>query len=322
MKTLPKLVWTPAWTSVLGCIHGALKFLKIAPDISWLFGGTGHAFIINMFQNGSCPSGPTAWKTSRFFDLGINLGYQIQGVWGDKRQPDFEIKQQAAWDLARTSLDNDLPVIGWEMAIPEFYLVSGYDDQGYYFSGPGEEGGPAPKAWQELGESEIGMLEVLSIKPAPPADAETILREGLKFSLAFNQGAQEWVLPGYVTGQAAYRIWIDALRSGRASLMGHAYNAAVWEECRRNGAAFLREAKIRLKGRMDKTFDGAILAYEETASQLKDVTELYPFFENNRPEPAGENPRSQKAADHLSQAMISEEEGQDLLKEILSDLNE
>lgn len=306
---------------MVGCIHGALNFLKIAPDISWLFGATGHAFIINMSRDGSCPSGPTAWNTSRLYDLGKNIGYQIDSIRGNKHQPDFQNKQKAAWDLARTSLDQKLPVIGWELAIPEFYLVNGYDEGGYYYSGPGEEREPSPKAWQELGESEIGILELFAIKPAQAKEMETQVRESLIFTLAFNQGSPEWVLPDYLAGQDAYRVWIDALISGRASLMGHAYNAAVWEECRRNGVAFLFEVKKRLNGRVDSTLDKAIQSYREVASQLKDVAELYPFFENNRPEPVGENSRSQKAAHLLQAAMVAEGEGQVYLEEILLNLS-
>jgi len=320
MKKLPNLAWTPVWTSVLGCIHGALDFLKIAPDISWLFGATGHAFIINMSQDGSCPSGPTAWKTNRFYDLGVNIGYQIDGVWGDKRQPDFQTKRESAWELAKASLDQGIPVVGWELAIPEFYVVNGYDETGYYFSGPGAEMGPSPKPWRELAETEIGMLEMYAVQPGQSADDESQIREALDFALAFNQGSPEWVLPEYLSGQEAYQVWIEALLSGEASLMGHAYNAAVWEECRRNGTAFLVEAKRRLRGRMEPIFDRAIKAYRKISGQLKDVTELYPFFENNRSEPVGENPRSQKAAEHLKTAKSAEAEGQSLLEEIAANL--
>jgi hypothetical protein len=72
---------------------------------------------------------------------------------------------------------------------------------------------------------------------------------------------------------------------------------------------------------MDQTFDEAIRTYYEVASQLKDVSELYPFFENNRHKPVGENPRSQKAAEHLQAAMTAEAVGEGLLAEILKELN-
>ena len=320
MIKLPNLSWTPAWTSVVGCIHGALKFLEIAPDISWLFGATGHAFLINMSRDGSCPSGPTAWKTPHFYDLGSNIGYQVNGTWGDKRQPDFPTKQRAAWELTRSSLDQGFPVVGWELAIPEFYVVTGYDDRGYYFNGPGEELGPSPKPWNELGQSEIGMLEMVSIQPIQGKEAKIQIQEALEFALAFNAGAPEWVLPDYLAGQDAYQVWIDALKSGEASLMGHAYNTAVWSECRHNGTVFLKTAKNQLKGQLDETFDQAIQVYGEVAFQLREITELYPFFENNRSEPVGQNPRSEKAAQHLVKARTAEAEGLDLLKAILKEL--
>lgn len=142
MKRLSNLSWTPAWTSVVGCLHGCLKYLNIDPGINWLFGGTGHAFLINMSQDGSCPSGPTAWNTSRFYYLGRNLGYSIEGIFANNSQPDWKDKQHDAWELTKSALEKDLPVVGWELAIPEFYVVDGYDEIGYYYNGPGAEGGP------------------------------------------------------------------------------------------------------------------------------------------------------------------------------------
>ena len=300
MTELTDLVWTPAWTSNIGCIHGALDYLGIAPELSWLFGATGHAFLINMSKDGSCPSGPTAWKTAHFFDLGKNIGYQIEMVWGDKRKPEFQNKQKAAW----------------EMVVAEFYLVNGYDEQGYYFSGPGEDTAPSPKPWQQLGESEIGMLELYSIKPHQSSEIEVQVREGLQFALDFNQGSPEYVLPDYLAGKAAYQAWIEALISERASSLGHSYNAAVWEECRRNSVAFLYSVKTKMKGKMDHLINQAIQAYSQVACQLKDITELYPFFENNSKDPVGENPRSQKAAKHLQAALEAEIAGEGFLKQI------
>jgi hypothetical protein len=320
MKKLSDLAWTPAWTSVVGCIHGALKYLQVAPDLSWLFGASGHAFIINMSDDGSCPSGPTAWNTSQFFKLGKNIGYRIEGVFGDKRQPRFKEKQIKAWELTKSAIDQNIPVVGWELAIPEWYLIHGYDDAGYLYNGPGDEMGPSPKPWRKLGKTNIGMLEIFSVNPAQPAKDVIAIREALAFSVAFNQPQSEWLLPGYLSGQDAYKAWIKAVNTGKAMLMGHAYNAAVWAECRQNATAFLREAKSRLPNVAEKTFDDAIHAYTEVAKQLKDITELYPFFENNREEPVGINPKSEKTASHLEGAKTAEEEGIEYLKEIIKSL--
>jgi hypothetical protein len=322
MKRIPNLVWTPAWTSLVGCLHGCLKHLNKDPGFSWLFGGSGHALIINMSQDGSCPSGPTAWNTSRFFELGSNLGCQIEILFADKRQPEWEDKKKQGWDFVRSALDQDLPVVGWELAIPEFYVIDGYDATGYYYNGPGDNQGPQPKPWHELGETEIGMLEILSVSPGKAADDRTILRGALDFAVKFNEGSSDWVLPDYLAGQQAYEVWIEAVSSGKAMLMGHAYNAAVWEECRRNGVAFLQEAKKRLDDtKLDHSLNGAIRSYGEVTYQLKDLSELFPFFENNREEPVGKNPRSKKAAEHLIAAKLAEAEAHKYLKEILQGLN-
>jgi hypothetical protein len=280
-----------------------------------------HAFLINMSQDGSCPSGPTAWKTSRFFELGRNLGYQVEGIFADKHQPGWEDKQAEAWDFTRQAVDRGLPVFGWELAIPEFYVVEGYDEVGYYYNGPGAEGGPKPKPWHELGSSGIGLLEIYSVQVQQPGSDLQTVREALSFAIAFNEGSWEWVLPDYRAGLDAYTVWIEAVKSGRGILMGHAYNAAVWEECRRNGVVFLQEAQKRLAGGPADGFSRAITAYSAVAKQLKDVSELYPFFENNREEPLGENPRSQKAAEHLLAARTAEEEGLDALQKILEDIS-
>ena len=62
MKILDGLTYTPAWISHMGCLSGCTRYLDIPATDSWIYGATGHAFIINISHD-SCPSGPTAWKT-------------------------------------------------------------------------------------------------------------------------------------------------------------------------------------------------------------------------------------------------------------------
>ena len=321
MKKLPNLHWTPAWASLVGCIHGCLKHLGIDPGFSWLYGGTGHAFIINMSQDGSCPSGPTAWNTSRLYELGPNLGFRIEGIFADKRQLDFAHKQAAAWELATRTLDQGLPLVGWDLAIPEFYVVEGYDAVGYFYNGPGAENQPQPKPWKELGLSEIGMLQLFSGHPTQASADRKVILEALEFAAAFNAGSSEWVLNDYRAGLEAYQVWINAVESGKAELMGHAYNAAVWGECRHNAVAFLQECRKRLGGAADQPLAAAIRSYGEVANQLKQISEIFPFFENNHPGTLGQNPQSQKAADHLQAAHDAESDGLGLLKEIIRELS-
>ena len=110
-KRLENLKWKPMWVSHLGCIKGCLDYLKIDISDAWLFGGTGHAFVINIHEV-VCPSGPTAWRTDMLFTLGKNLGFAAEGVFGIKSEPDFAEKQKLAWEKIRGAIDEGVPCYG------------------------------------------------------------------------------------------------------------------------------------------------------------------------------------------------------------------
>ena len=47
-KKIENLTWRPRWITHLGCIKGCLEYLGVDVSDAWLFGATGHAFIINL----------------------------------------------------------------------------------------------------------------------------------------------------------------------------------------------------------------------------------------------------------------------------------
>ncbi len=61
-KLLDNLRWQRMWTSHLGAIKGCLDYMGLNVSLPWLFGATGHAFVLNV-SDVVCPSGPTAWNT-------------------------------------------------------------------------------------------------------------------------------------------------------------------------------------------------------------------------------------------------------------------
>ena len=96
------------------------------------------------------------------FTLGKNIGYEHAGMVGShKSQDNFAEKQQEAWDMVRQAIDEEIPCYGWELGFPEYYVINGYDDIGYYYDGP--EPGSGPKPWRELGNTGIGELGILCI---------------------------------------------------------------------------------------------------------------------------------------------------------------
>lgn len=318
MKALENCRWRPRWVSHLGCIGGCLDYLGIEMSEAWLYGGTGHAFVMNLHE-GVCPSGPTAWRTVKLFELAGNLAYRVEGVFGTKEQDGFRELQGRAYEHARRSIDDGRPCYGWELGLPEFYVVYGYDDVGYYYSGPTE--GPGPKAWQELGDTGIGVLELYSVSPGEPADDATTVKQALSFALEIAGSPEAWIFPDYRAGLEGYDNWVRALEEGRASDMGVRYNAGVWLECRQNAVGFLKEAKERLPGRADAPLDEAAAHYGAVVAGLDRVAKLYPWsYEASDEETLPVDDTSRAAVEALRAARTAEAAGLQALGRIVEAL--
>jgi len=325
MKKLENCKWNEAWVSHMGCIKGCLDFLGLPISNAWLYGGTGHAFVINLHEQ-VCPSGPTAWKTEKIFELGTNLGYKFDGVFATKQQENFAEMQKRAWEHVQYAIDQGKPCYGWELEIPEFYVVFGYDNAsadtgGYYFSGPGCDEGKGPKPWQELGDTGIGILEMYSVWPGEAADDATTVKQALSFALDFAASPNEWTFEGYKSGLAGYDTWINALKNGQASDMGMRFNTGVWLECRKHAAGFLKEANARLAGRAKEQIDEAMLHYTAVAENLGKVAQLYPWsFEASDEDMLPVNAKSEAAVKALQAARDAEAAGLQALEKIVAAL--
>jgi len=320
VKELKSLRWVPHWVSHLACIRGCIDYLGIEMTDGWLYGGTGHAFVLNVNKDGSCPSGPTAWNHKVLFALGENLGLSIDGVTGMKQRGELAEAQERAWDLVRRSIDAGVPCYGWELGVPEYYVVYGYDDVGYYYSGPEADDGKGPKPWRELADTGIGWLEMRTVEPGRAAEDAKTVREALTFALEIGRSSDKWILPEYHGGLAGYDAWIRAMEDGSAGRFGVGYNASVWAKCRRMAPEFLREAKGRFKGDIAPLFDEAVGRYEEVSLALDAVAEAYPFGVEYEMDPIGADEKSAGAAEHLRKARAAEEAGLGVLGQIVESL--
>ncbi|MHC4342687.1 MAG: hypothetical protein ACYSX0_21040 [Planctomycetota bacterium] len=316
MRKLEGLKFHPLWTTQMGCMKGCLDFLGARVSTAWLFGGTGHAFVINMHDE-VCPSGPTAWKTLMLYRLAPNIGCSPDLVFAVRSDPAFEEKQKEAFEFVHESIDEGIPCYGWELEIPEYYVISGYDDVGYYFHGCGLAESKGPKPYGELGATEIGCLQVDSVRRSAPADAAETVKAACLAARKHAEGPEEWVFPRYAQGVKGFESWADSLQSGKASDMGHRYNAEVWAECRAQACAFLEEAKERLAGRADALFDEAREHYGIVADRLRSVRELHPFAERGSGQERIESPES---AEFVRQAAAAEANGLETLGRIAAAL--
>ncbi len=319
MKQLENLRWSPSWITHLGCVKGCLDWLDIDLSDGWLHGGTGHAFIINMHEV-VCPSGPTAWKSMKLLELGANLGYKQKALFGFKGEGNLPELQEKAWNFVQREIDAEHPCYGWELRWPEFYVVYGYDDVGYYYSGAGCDEGAGPKPWQELGDTGIGVVEMYSIRPGEAVRPSIAVRAALEFALEFAEGSDDYMLPKYHAGLDGFDHWIRAVEEATASRLGMGYNAVVWHECRTHAAAFLEEAGERIELAPSRLFDDALAHYREVARILGKVVELYPMKQVDDDVRIESDERIAKAAANLKCARDAEAAGLETLAELLEAL--
>jgi len=306
VKSLENLRWVQRWVSHLGCVKGCLNYLGIDVSDGWLYGGTGHAFVLNMSDDGSCPSGPTAWNHTMLTTLGTLLGYRTTVVAGSKHEGELEAAQERAWEFVRRSIDDGTPCYGWELDVPEYYVIFGYDETGYRYTGPACSGGSGTKPWRELGDTGIGLLEVCAVTPSDPADDATTVRAALTSALEMAGGSPKWVLPDYVAGLAAYDVWIRALEQGASARFGFCYNAEVWAECGGEAASLC---------------DEALGFYNEVSESLEKVRVAYPFSTEHTMDPIAVDDKSREAVANLGRAREAEEKGLAVLARIVEEID-
>jgi hypothetical protein len=320
MKIISKLKWQSRWVTHLGCVEGCLKFLRKKVSTGWLYGGTGHAFIINIAKD-LCPSGPTAWKTSMLYELAPNLGYKVDGIFALKSNPEFPKEQEKAWAHAKACIDSDIPCYGWELEVPEYYVINGYSDVGYFYSGPGHDHGAGPRPWKDVGNSQIGVLEIYSVHSTETANPVKAIKESFEKVLYHSSNPSDLIFQNYRSGLAGYDWWIAAIEDGSALSMGHSYNAAVWAECRKYAVDFLKEAKKHVESDAKKLLEEAGASYEISANSLEHIHKDYPFSPRLEQTPLGIDDRTHSTVRLLKRARDAEKDGLIALKSLVDLLN-
>ena len=250
MKTLEGLNWRQIYDEHMGCTKAVLDYLGVDVSLPWLFGGTGNAFVLNM-NDTVFVDAAQAWDTSMLFDLAPNLGYTVERFHVDHEtslampESDFRAKQREAYDFVRVRIDAGLPCYAWEVrSIPAYYMIYGYDDDGYAWS-VADDRGHCP--WDRLGTYDVKQVAVNCVRPTEPRPDVEAVRAMLMTVLDRIERPDGWSIgPRYRTGLPAYDMWAEALEAGRANRDGGAYITHVWMEARENAVDFLAEAQGRL----------------------------------------------------------------------------
>ena len=312
--------------SEVACLADCARAIGVEATPAWVAGGSGFAFALNIHKV-ICPSGPTAWPTDECRKRARNVGITCEEVFTGPALPDFAEKQKESFERITRWIDAGRPCFAWDLEIPEWYPVVGYDNAGNILY-LGDANAVRRVHHHALGATELGFTNAQFPQRCEPKDDRTVVREALRFAVQHGGGGDTDGL--YGTGLAGYDNWIaaltdDKLCAERAGIgVDQAYNAACWSDARRYAVVFLQEAQKRLKdAKLTPLFDDAIKHYTTVRDRLASVSKLFPF-EGANPGAMGERIRDAalraRAAALLREARESEKAGLEVLTRIAAGL--
>ncbi len=149
-----------------------------------------------------CPSATSIWdfgsQRAWVENGGLTCGY-VGRYWG---QEDIEEeKRLEAITIIKKSIDSGVPAVSWDIGVPEWGLITGYDDESqmlYTLSINPEHADPtspsyngAQMPYQQLGKRELPLLSVLTITGKTDKSQEDILLDTMRLAVSHLQGG-EW----------------------------------------------------------------------------------------------------------------------------------
>ncbi|MCE5168450.1 RNA polymerase sigma factor [Paenibacillus profundus] len=346
-KLLPNsgtLAETFTWTSAASALHGLLSYTDKEESLTRIMGLSGYAFRINICRGDVNIAGPTIYDFRDILSKGLrNLGFRARIVDAmplklgpntnlvdaSMLTPEAKAKRKLhealpeALNLIHDSIDRGLPVLSWDLFVPEFGLIYGYDDGARKLTAV-ECGKEEHIPYDHLGRGILEDLFVLAIDEPCITDERGQLKGALQLILDHYHGREEQ--PQYsVHGLAAYDVWVEAFRGGTVEPNGNSYNIAVVQDARHYAAQFLNELSDTWQGgdaaaddRLRNLGKEAAGLYASMAEQLQELQQMFPFpagGEPNEPEQAG------RAITILQSVKALEEQSIVLLGQMDAELN-
>lgn len=304
-----------SFVSPVGAIAGLLRYLKDVRPFYHLMGLSGFAFRINIGDR-ACPSSPCAFHWDQFMSRAMMLlGYECSIVQSFSTSFLFEKRLDEAHSLIKRSIDADLPLIGWELDLPEFGIIRGYDDDErvYLIDGVLSEEGERTLPYDKLGRGETGSLFVLVPGRRFETDDLLCAKRAIEYAV-FHHTLEAPISRFYETGPAAYAKWMDALRRRDIDPFGNSYNARVVLDARVAGASFLLHIAPQFPAG-----DSAMIL--EAADILEEVADAFMLFSGVFAFPGDEKPFKddvslQKGMGWVSRARAQEGKAIDLLEKV------
>lgn len=232
------------WTTYIGAVQGVLDAAGWGGMETWkLMGMTGMAFHLIVHET-CCPSSVTVYNMTQEHMNALDRIGVLSEVYSDAGYVTYEAAIQQAIVRIKESLDRGIAVITWGIGIPEFGIITGYDDEdGVFFTSSvtGESPPNPPLLYANVGRT--GGAPFLHCQ-APicrvPYDVERTYLDSLRFYVEQMEKPFH-TSPYYQSGFLAYNNWRNTLAQGKIDdPHGIRYITTVYTEAKLNAAKYLR----------------------------------------------------------------------------------
>jgi RNA polymerase sigma factor (sigma-70 family) len=326
-----------SWTSSAACMQIVLEYKEMVFSLLDIMGYTSLAFRINIFDGSINVAGPHIYDWRDIHTRGLsNLGIQVRcfGSSVNRDQtPDAIIE---ALQFIHRNIDSGHPVMTWDMFIPEFGLIYGYDDHNkvLHAMDTNNLNGKKTVPYSHLSLGLFDDLYLMEVIGYTPVDENEGLIRALEMILehAYQQENYDYAVSsdltstsiradisfitsiGSINGLAAYDVWIRTFENRQVEVLGNAYNTEIISEAREYAAQFLLKiANTASKVTLANLAQVASAHYQKVADSFIIMRQMFPF-------PSGGNPNSgaesSKAIVALKRAKEEETLGLDKLKEM------
>lgn len=267
--------FTNSWTSLIGAIHGALKGKGDDRSLHTMMGLTGFAFRINIADNADA-SGPTVFEWSYFLPRTMDiLGYNYDFVQAWHYENLYELKKKESVKYAKRGIDNGCATVLWEVDIPEFGIIKGYDDEKSEFLVSGPQGEGLIK-YEEVGDKKVRILASLTVKDKIDIEEPKNMFRSLYYA-AYHATEESALNKGYSSGLEAYDRWIDAFRRSNVDVFGNSYNCAVLKDARENAVKYLQDVSKQFESDCKTYLDDAIQKYQKVVDLFTEMCNMFEF---------------------------------------------
>ena len=304
-KRIAGVSLTFSWTSLIGALDGVLRALGAARPFHELMGVTGFAFRLALTEEaGVLAAAPAAAAVGLRSALPLleNAGVGLELMEARPDEPAYGDRRHEALRAMRRSIDRGRPAIAYDLHVPEFGIVGGYDDaagtltvstlmSGQFGATLAERRWPVPER-----RGPMIVLVPGRLRPVDPGGAAVT---ALRFAVAYAEAGDPDDSTGATHGLAAYARWRECFERGEPiDPAGNARAIQTVQAARRDAARFLRESGFGAPaaGALAKAAE----AYERVALAVSRMATLFPY-------PAGGDPTS-PAGRHVALAALRDAE--------------